>query len=357
MTEKIDIKKVLEEGKPLVDAAIQKYFPRQYDEKSLEFVCGKPRYAYDVDTATKAVSAPVWDLLDRGGKRWRPALFLLCCEALGGDTEKVKDFVVIPEVVHNGSLMIDDIEDSSKLRRGQPCTYKKFGVDVAINAGNCMYFQPVLVFVKNRGKFPDKILLRAYEIYVQELTNIHYGQGFDIWWHKGNKRDVTEQEYLQMCAYKTGTLARLSAKLGALFAGGSEKEVEALGKFAEAIGVAFQIQDDILNLVGEEFAKGKGVGEDVHEGKHTLIVIHALSKASARDKARLIEILDSHPSDEKTILEAIAIFRKYGSIDYAAKRAAEIVREAWNEVDSLLKPSPAKRKLEAFANYLVERKI
>lgn len=355
--EKIDIVKVLEEGKPVIDAVIEKYFPRKLDAKKMEFICGKARYAYDAESATKAINAPIWDLLDRGGKRWRPALFLLVCEALGGDAKKLNDFVVIPEVVHNGSLMVDDIEDSSELRRGKPCTYKIFGVDVAVNAGNLMYFQPALALAKNREKFPEKTLVRAYEIYMQELTNIHYGQGFDIWWHRGNKRDVSEDEYLQMCAYKTGTLARLSAKLGALLSGGTEQQVESLGKFAEAIGVAFQIQDDVLNLVGEEFAKGKGVGEDIHEGKHTLMIIHALTRAPKKDAARLIEILNAHPNDEKTILEAIAIIKRTGSIEYASKRASDLVRNAWNEVEPLLKESLAKEKLRAFANYLIERQV
>ncbi len=353
----VDIKKLLEGQKQEIDKKIEEYIPKKLTRETLEQTCGKPRYAYDVDTASKAVNEPIWDLLSRGGKRWRPGLFLLANEAFGGDPKTIFDFVVIPEVVHSGTLLIDDCEDDSSLRRGKPCIHKIYGVDVAINAGNAMYYLPLLSLMKARGKFPDSMLLKAYEIYSQEMINISYGQGMDIWWHKGKKYEVSEAEYLQMCAYKTGTLARMSAKLGALFAGASNKQLEAIGKFAESIGVAFQIQDDILNLVGEEFAKGKGVGEDIHEGKRTLIVIHCLSKADKKDAMRLREILSMRPTDQKVIDEAIAIILKYGSIEYAAQRAKEVVGGAWQEVEPQLKPSNAKDALKAFADYLVERKI
>lgn len=259
-------------------------------------------------------------------------------------------------MTHN-TLLVDDVEDDSALRRGKPCTHKLYGVDVAVNAGNTMYFLPLLALKKNKNEFSCETIVKAYEVYAQEMINISYGQGMDIWWHKGKKENVTEDEYLQMCAYKTGTLARMAAKLGALLAGASDHEVELVGKFAESIGVAFQIQDDILNLIGEEFGKGKGVGEDIHEGKRSLMVIHALGKADKKSAARLREILAIHPSDQTTIDEAIEIMKKAGSIEYAKQKAGNMVKEAWTELVPVLKPSKAKNSLEAFASYLVERKI
>ncbi len=353
----MDIKKLLESRRKEIDEKIREYIPEKLDEATLEKTCGKPRYAYDVETASKAVNEPIWNLLSRGGKRWRPVLFLLTNEAFGGKQENVMDFVVIPEVVHEGTLIVDDCEDSSELRRGKPCIHKIYGIDVAINAGNAMYYLPLLSLMKNRDKFPKEVMLSAYEIYSQEMINLSYGQAMDIWWHKGKKYNVSEDEYLQMCAYKTGTLARMSAKLGALFAGASGEQIEKVGKFAESIGVAFQIQDDILNLVGEEFGKGKGVGEDIHEGKRTLIVIHCLEHAGERDAGRLREILLMHTNDETLIREAIDLVKKTSSIEYCKKKAADIVREAWKELEPLLKKSDAKEALKAFADYLVQRKI
>jgi len=209
--------------------------------------------------------------------------------------------------------------------------------------------------VKKRNKLPDAVLLTAYEFYSQEMINLHVGQGLDIWWHNGHKQPTVE-EYLQMCAYKTGTLARLSAKLSALIVGGTPQQIEAIGKFAESIGVAFQIQDDILNIAGEKF-KGHEFGEDIHEGKKTLMVIHSLKNASAVEAKRLDDILNMHTTDEALIKEAIQIMKKNGSITYAQKIAKEIIAKAWAEVDSFLTPSEAKKKLKSFADYLIEREF
>lgn len=355
-----DIKKILEEKAPIIDKTIEKFIPRKFDKEKMEFVCGPARYEYHLDAATKMISEPVWDLLDRGGKRWRPTLFLLVVEALGGDPKKVFDFVAIPEVVHNGTLMIDDIEDRSEERRGKPCTYKIFGLDVAVNAGNAMYYLPILSLMKHNKDFPSEKLLKVYEVYTQEMINLSMGQGMDIAWHNGlcSADEVSEKQYLQMCAYKTGTLARMSAKIAAVLSGASDAQIEAIGKLAETIGIAFQIQDDILNLVGEEFAARKGgAGEDITEGKRTLMVIHTHKKASPQDRTRLIEILNMHTLDQSLRNEAIEIIKKSGAIEYAKEFARGMVKESWAEVDALFPASEAKEKIKAFADYLVERGI
>jgi len=306
------------------------------------------------------VAAPIWDFLNRGGKRWRPSLFLLVAEALGKNAEVLKEFAIIPEVIHNGTIMIDDIEDNSEYRRGKPCTHKLFGLDVAINAGNAMYYLPLLTLVKNREKLGADKLSRIYDIYTREMINLSLGQAMDIAWHRGlaDADRLSETQYMQMCAYKTGTLARMSAKLAAVLCDASEDTVERLGKFAEAIGVAFQIQDDVLDLTSEEFAEKKGgLGQDITEGKRSLMVIHTLEKAKSTDKKRLITILNMHTTDQKLRDEAIRIMKKYDSIEYAKQFAKGLVVEGWNEVERLLSPSDAKEKLKAFADYLIERKI
>ncbi len=355
-----DIKAYLERKKPLIDSIIEKYFPRDPDSNYLEWAFGKPRYAYDVNTVKKSLTEPIWNFLDRGGKRWRPALFLLISEILGADLEKVKDFAILPELAHNGSIIIDDIEDSGELRRGKPCTYLIYGIDVSINAGNFLYFLPLLVFKNNRQNFDKETLVRAYEVYAQEMINIHIGQAMDIWWHKGKAENITEEQYLQMCAYKTGTLARLSARLAVVLSQGSKKQEEKLGRVAESIGVGFQIQDDVLDVTTtgkEREAFGKSFGNDIKEGKRTLMVIHALKHATETDRNRLIEILNSHTSDVDKIQEAINILHRYGSVEYAKSKAREIVKQSWSEADPLLPDCNAKRILKSFVNFLIERKF
>ncbi len=357
---KIDVEKLLEKKAKTIDNIIEKYIPRKYDKNSLIFSLNPPLYDYNLEALNNAIAEPIWDFLDRGGKRWRPFLFLLIVEALGRNPDEFLDFAIIPEVVHNGTIMVDDIEDDSEFRRGKRCAHRLFGLDVAINAGNTMYYLPLLPLVKNRDKLSAEKLSKIYEIYVQEMINLSLGQAIDIAWHKGlaDTENITEAQYLQMCAYKTGTLARMAAKIAAVLCEASEDTVERLGRFAEAIGVAFQIQDDVLDLTSKGFADKKGgVGQDITEGKRSLVVIHALEKAKPADKKRLIEILNMHTADQKLKNEAIRIMENCNSLDYVKEFARKIVTDSWKKINRLLKSSEAKEKLRAFATYLVERKI
>jgi geranylgeranyl pyrophosphate synthase len=337
------VEKMLEEKVSTIDKLIERYIPRKYDKSALVFSLSPPRYDYNLEALNKTVAEPIWDFLARGGKRWRPSLFLLIVEALGKSSERLQEFAIIPEIVHNGTIMIDDIEDDSELRRGKLCTHRLFGLDVAINAGNAMYYLPLLPLMKHRDKLGAARLSRVYEIYASEMINLSLGQATDIAWHKGlaDADKLTETQYLQMCAYKTGTLARMAAKIAAVLCDASEDSVERLGRFAEALGVAFQIQDDVL---------------DITEGKRSLIVIHTLEKAKATDRRRLATILNMHTIDQELKDEAIKLMERYGSIEYAKQFAKQLVVQNWKEVDRLLSPSDAKDKLKAFADFLIERK-
>jgi geranylgeranyl pyrophosphate synthase len=354
----LDVEKFLEEKASQINAAIEKYIPRKFTKDAVLFKVNPPMYSYGLEPLNKAVSDPIWDMLDRGGKRWRPALFLLICEALGKDTDYCLDFCIIPEVIHNGTLVIDDIEDSSEIRRGKPCTYKIFQTDIAVNAGNAMYYLPLLPLMAKDETLSAEVQRDVYEVYVQEMINLSIGQAMDIAWHRGlaHADSLTEGDYLQMCAYKTGTLARMAAKIAAVISGADKPLVEKLGRFAESIGVAFQMQDDILDLTGEQFAKSKGcVGGDITEGKRSLLVIYTLKKASPVDRKRLLEILAMHTSDQALRDEAIAIIKKYGAFEHVKSTAERMVAESWSEAEKLLPTPQAKEKLKAFAEFLIKR--
>ncbi len=220
-----------------------------------------------------------------------------------------------------------------------------------------MYYLPLLALVKNKDKLSLDKQNRIYEIYLQEMIRLSFGQAMDIAWHKG-LAEANEKQYLQMCTYKTGTLARMAAKMAAVSAGASDDTVERMGRFAETIAVAFQVQDDILDLVSRKFAERKGgLGQDITEGKRSLMVIHTLEKAEPADKKRLLEILDMHTTNQKLRNEAIGIIKKYGSVKYAKWFARSLIEKGWKEIDKLLQPSDAKEKMKAFSHYLVERKI
>lgn len=356
VTEK-DIEVILQESAPMIDSEIEKVFPKQFTEESAKQLLGPPRYQYDLTSINKAISEPAWDLLSRGGKRWRPALMMLAYEAVSGRPgTEVKEYTPAVEIIHNGTLIADDTEDDSDLRRGKPTTHRVYGVDIAINLSSAMYLIPLAGLFKDT-KLKPETKLAIYEAIIKDLLICHIGQATDIYWHKGLCEVENDDLYLQMCAAKTGSLARIAMKLGALLAKGTKEQIEALGAFGEAIGIAFQIQDDILNITESELSKGKGLGEDIHEGKRTLMVIHTLSQANAEDKEKLLQILNSHTNKPNEIANAIQILQKYHSIEFAKEKARAIIQDSTINLRGVLPESEARRKLILFAQYLIEREI
>jgi geranylgeranyl pyrophosphate synthase len=150
----------------------------------------------------------------------------------------------------------------------------------------------------------------------------------------------------------------MAAKIAAVLCDADEQLVERLGHFAESLGIAFQMKDDVLDLTSAQFTEKKGGrGQDITEGKRSLPVVHTLRVSNARDMKRLVEILNMHTSDQKLMDESIAIMQKYDSIEYAKRFAKRIVKGSWNEAEQLLPASGSKEKLKAFAEFLIERKI
>ncbi|MAG16161.1 hypothetical protein CMO88_03805 [Candidatus Woesearchaeota archaeon] len=331
----MDVMKILKENSKEVNSELRKFLPKHHDIKAINEVLTKP----------------TWDLLNRGGKQWRPLLMFLSCSSVGGNPKSIAKFSVIPELIHNGTLIADDVEDNSITRRNKATIHRKYGVDVAVNLSSMLYYLPLSI-IKN-SKLDNEIKIKIYELVNEELLKMHFGQGTDIYWHK-TLCQVSENQYFAMCANKAGTLARLSAKLGAILGNGTDKQVFALGKFAEAIGVAFQIQDDVLNLRG---GLGKAIGEDITESKMSLPVIRTLSIANSNDKKELIEILKKHTSNKNEISYAIGVINKYRSLEYSRDVADKIIKKSWSELEPELFSSEAKNKLNQLAKFMVEREI
>jgi geranylgeranyl pyrophosphate synthase len=354
------IEEELRAMKDEIDKEIEKWLPRKGEEKALLRLTKNANYSLPLQEYEEGLSKPLYELLDRGGKRWRPVLLALVAEAFGVKKDVYKTLFPVIEVIHNSSLISDDIEDGSEMRRGKPAVHKIFGVDIALNASEFAFFAPVQACIVQNKKIRKRIKLKLLEIYLEEMTKLSMGQAMDIVWHNniGRANEITENEYFQMCAWKTGTLARMAAKMGAALGNASDEAIEAIGEYAEKIGIAFQIQDDILNLTGEEFAEKKGgVGEDITEGKRSLMVIHTLQVASQEDKKRLIEILSMHTTDQNLRNEAIAIIKKYNSIEYAKQVAKKLLQEGWAKADAYLPNNEYKQKLKDLSTFLVERKI
>lgn len=350
---------LLQKYQTQVDKSLLKVLPRKATSKSLRALIGPTRFKLHEEALNKAINEPVWDFLDRGGKRWRPALFLMVVDLLGKNPKEFVDFSTIFELIHNGTLMVDDVEDSSSLRRGKPALHLVYGVDVAINTGNTLYYLPLKVLDKYKNKLSKDTLLAVYKTYRDEMITLSMGQGTDIVWHRGLVDDlkILPLQYLQMCAFKTGGLARMASKMAAIVGGASPKLVDAFGRLGESLGVVFQIQDDILNITENELSAKKGLGEDITEGKRSLPVIYAFSSLPRTKAARLRKILLMHTREKKLIKEAIGLIMEAKAVEKAQKTMQKLFADAWSELDPLLPKSPKKECLYNLAYFLINRQV
>ncbi|MFH1174719.1 MAG: polyprenyl synthetase family protein [archaeon] len=349
----MDIVAYLEQYRPAFKKASEDALPRKMTEGWLKQL-HEPKYGTQADThaLTEAISKPCYDLLDRGGKMWRPALLLMAACAVSGKDEKemlpkILPFVPVVELIHNGSLIIDDMEDKSELRRGKPAIHKLYGEDIAINAGNALYFlayQPLL-------GYPASVRARLYDVVTTGTMKLHLGQAMDIYWHNHPGR-ISKEQYLHMCMLKTGMLSSIAAQLGAIIGGGTKNDTAALEKFGHVIGVAFQIQDDIMNVQPTR-AWGKTTAEDITEGKLSLPVIITLEKATAEERERLLEILCTHTTDAALKKEAVALLLKHRALIAAQDAAKQLVTEAKQEITQLKRPE----KLLALADFVIKRSV
>jgi len=345
--------KVLSEYSRLVERELESFIPRRIDEDGLAKLLGKAAYKYEAESINKGVLEPFWELVDRGGKRWRPALMLMVYEALGGRAEEIAPLAIIPEAIHNGTLAVDDVEDQSDYRRGRPCIHKLYGEDIAINMGNTMYFLPLLILKKL--DFSEEKKLRIFEEYIRTMTELSFGQAMDIVWHRGLVEGVDEEQYLQMTLFKTGALARFAAKIAAIAADAPLETQKELETFTESMAIAFQIQDDVLNIVGEKEKYGKEIGGDIKEGKRTLMVIRALKTLPEEKAERLRQILDMRTEDENLIREAISLIKESGAVEYAKEVSRNLAMKARKALEKALPNSPAKERLKSLTEFLISR--
>jgi geranylgeranyl pyrophosphate synthase len=353
----MDFDEYLEKSATEINRELMNFFPKKVTRSWVLKNLSTEEFSFDIEAYQKAVAEPIWNFMERGGKRWRPALLLLCCEAVGGKRKKALPYAVLPELAHNGTIIVDDVEDSSPLRRGKPTLHLLYGIDTAVNAGNLLYFLPLALLFNKKQKLPEKITVRLYNVFSEEMLRLSFGQATDIYWHHGKKNTITENQYLQMCIYKTGSLARMAAKCGAILGGANEKKSNLLGNYAASIGVAFQIQDDILNIMPSSGKWGKELGEDISEGKRSLLVVYALNNSKKEKAKRLSKILALRTTEKEQIIEAIEIIKESGAVEYAERKAQAIVKTSWLKVEKELPESRAKNLLKSFGDYLINRKI
>ncbi len=298
----------------------------------------------------------VYDLImpyvRRGGKRIRPILsFLSFLACKGGKDNKIIRPVAILELFHNFTLIHDDIEDNSEMRRGEPTLHKLCGIPMALNSGDAMYtciWKSIAEL-----KLPQEEKSHLSSLYADSFKRVVEGQGIELYWHFTGRFDVSEEDYIYMIRGKTAALLGLSCELGGYLAG-NRNHLKALRNFGEFLGISFQIQDDILNVTGRFDKYKKEIGGDISEGKRTLMVVYALNRASPPNIEKLKSILQSNSKNKEHIKEVITILTESGAVDYAREKAEEFKRKALSSLASL-PDSKEKEALVELANYVLTR--
>ena len=302
---------------------------------------------------TRYLYGPLAEYSANSGKRHRPLICQLACEAVGGDPNKAQRSAAAIEHFHTAALIHDDIEDDAQTRRGEPCLHIKEGEALAINAGD-LALSLVTGSVVSDDQLDDATKLRVLDELIAMTTRTIEGQALDIGWARDKRFDLDIEDYLLMARHKTACYSgAIPLAVGAIIGGADEQTIESLRAFGKAAGLAFQIQDDLINLTGSD--KSKDFRIDITEGKRTLVAIHALKNSLESDE--LLRILEMHTNDDAMKARAVEIMKQAGSLDYARNYALGLVTEAKSQLNDALPASRAKDILLSMADYFIDRKM
>ncbi|WP_343694781.1 polyprenyl synthetase family protein [Flavobacterium sp.] len=307
----------------------------------------------DKEQYITSVIKPIREIVDRSKKAWRSYVLLACIDAVGGNSQPFIDILAMPELVHSGSLIVDDVQDSSDTRRGGTSLHHLYGEPLAINAGNTCYFLGDLVVKKSL--ISDDVRLRIYELYFEMMRAAHAGQGLDIsGLHslmpdavKNGDSSILEKRIYSIHRLKTAAPACTLAKIGGIMGGGKPQEIEALANYFEAIGLAYQIVDDVLNLEGYE-NNLKDKGEDITAGKITMPVAKAMGLLTLDKREYIWKTIQTMPKDTAVIASVIKLLEECGALKQCRIEAENLMEEAWKEVEKIIPDSFYKIRLRAF---------
>ena len=297
----------------------------------------------------KSLYEPIRYVLSMGGKRIRPTLMLLGYNLFKDNPEKILMNAVALETYHNYTLLHDDLMDNADLRRGHETVHKKWDANTAILSGDSM----LVLAYERMAQCDEKHLAKVLKLFTTTALEIGEGQQFDMEFE--NRNDVKEEEYIEMIRLKTSVLLACALKMGAILADASDEDAENLYKFGEQIGLAFQLQDDLLDSYGDE-RLGKAIGGDILEGKKTYLMVMALSKASAAEH-RILASTYSDPtlSDQQKIARVREVFDKLGVARLTEQQINHRFERALNTLDTLSVQSEGTARLREYAGSLIGR--
>ncbi|SCK46384.1 geranylgeranyl diphosphate synthase, type II [Variovorax sp. HW608] len=306
---------------------------------------------------------PVRSYLLRTGKSIRPALCMATCKAFGGDPAHAVASATAIEMLHNAFLVHDDIEDESELRRGLPTLHAEHGVPIAINAGDMLTALSVRILRDNLPTLGPTLSQRVYDEFEHMMQQSLEGQAMELGWVRDNRCDITDEDYLRMVLKKTCWYSFIHpCRIGALIATRDGVDLDRFNRYGYFLGTAFQIQDDLLNLTGDEQRYGKEIGGDLLEGKRTLMLIHLLRHLDAREANRVTSYL-GRPREARSTQETRWILermRSAGSLEQARKATKQFAGAALFEFAQAFRDVPEsneKRFLNQVISYMVSRDL
>ena len=285
-----------------------------------------------------------------GGKRLRPCIAMISCEAVNGDLKNIVPLTIAIELIHNFTLVHDDIMDKSKLRRNIPSVHVKFGEATAIIAGDLLYSK---AFESMHNIIGDLSIFKNVEFgLIDCVREISEGQQLDMDFEKNQK--IIESDYTNMILKKTAVLFMYAAEAGAILGGATREQSNALNEYGKQLGLGFQIHDDYLDMSSEEKTLGKDIGNDIRNGKKTLIVVHCINNVSGNDKKLLEKIFGNEKATDEEVKQVYNLFKKTGSIEYAKNKAVEYCYKAKKALE-ILPDTNAKQLLVELADYSIKR--
>ena len=293
-------------------------------------------------------------LAGEAGKALRPTLCLWACQAVGGDWRTALPAAAALELVHNFSLVHDDIQDGDRERRHRPTAWSVWGEPQAINAGDSLLILGRLVTLRlgERGVAPARVI-EACRVLDRACLTMIEGQCLDISFE--DQREVSVEAYLDMIARKTGALLGASLHLGALVAVDDEPLVERFARCGQLLGLAFQIRDDILGVWGAADVTGKPVAADIRRRKKSLPVVYAMAAAEAAEREQLLRLYSQGAPSEEEVGIVLGLLDRHGAYDYCQQMAQERVEQALAELAPIDMDPTARRELEEVASFLLER--
>lgn len=297
---------------------------------------------------------PVRYTLDLPGKRVRPYLTLIGCGMCGGDVEEAIPAAISIELLHNFTLLHDDIMDRAEKRRGQPSVYKKWNSNTAILSGDAMYAKAFkeLQYYGEGQSYSKETYHRILDIFLNSAETVCEGQAYDLMFENEDK--VSIEQYLQMIEGKTAALISGALAMGGAVADASDEAIEELQFVGTKIGVAFQIQDDLLDIIADPKKFGKKKGGDIVEGKKTYLTLLALQRGDADQKKELTAMLSSSENSRQEISRIISVMEALGVIEDTKNAVQYHYKEAIDHLDTFGE-SKYKNEIIQFLNQLISR--